>query len=52
MKKNKQQLKKDLVEDEKKYIERTDLLEKDHRKKEEYMINENEEHLVNMEKKY
>lgn len=33
MKKQKQELKKELVEDEKNYIEKTEILERDHRKK-------------------
>jgi hypothetical protein len=46
MKKHKQELKKELVEDEKLYIEKTEVLGKDHRKKEQYMGEENDGHLT------
>ncbi len=52
MKKDKQERKKDLVEDEKKYIQKTDLLEKDHHKKQFFMMEENVNQLGDMEKKY
>ena len=38
MKKRKQDLKKDLVDDEKKHIEKTEITEQDHKRKEAFMV--------------
>ena len=52
MKKGKHELKQQQVEDEKKYFEKTERLEEYHAKKQKYTVDENDDNLVNMEKKY
>jgi len=52
MKKKKQDLKKDLVEEEKKYIDKTENIENDHKKKETYAIQDQDGQLGDMERGY
>ena len=40
------------MEDEKKYFDKTERLEEYHMKKQKYMVDENQDNLTNMEKKY
>ena len=52
MKKKKQTYKKDLVEEEKNDIEKTETIEQDHNRKQQIMIDEKEGELLDMEKNY
>ena len=52
MKKRKQDLKKDLVDEEKKYIEKTEIIEQDHKKKEIYTVEDQDSQLTDMERNY
>lgn len=52
MKKNKQALKKEIVEEERVNIEKTQITEQDHKKKEQYMVTDQEGQLTDMEKNY
>ena len=52
MKKNKQTLKKEIVEEERVNIEKTQITEQDHKKKEQYMVTDQEGQLTDMEKNY
>ena len=52
MKRHKHDLKKQHADDEKTYIEDTDLLEKDHKTKEQYILNEHADFLADLEKNY
>ncbi len=52
MKKNKHDLKKQQVDDQKKYIQSTDILEKDHKTKEQYIVDEHNDLLADLQKKY
>ena len=52
MKKKKHDLKKQQTEDEKQYIENTDILEKDHKTKEQYILNEHSDFLGDLERRY
>ena len=52
MKKKKQTLKKDLGEEEKNNIEKTETIEQDHKRKQQIMVEEKEGELMDMEKSY
>jgi hypothetical protein len=52
MKKKKQDLKKDLNDEEKKYIEKTETVEQDHKKKENYAKEDQDGQLIDIEKNY
>lgn len=52
MKKKKQDLKKDLVDDEKKHIEKTEITEQDHKRKEAFMVEGHDNQLFEIEKDY
>lgn len=52
MKKKKQDLKKNLIEEEKVHIEKTALTEHDHKRKEEITATEQDAQLTDMEKNY
>lgn len=52
MKKKKQDLKKNIIEEEKVHIEKTALSEHDHKRSEEFTVSQQESQLSEMEKNY
>ena len=52
MKKGKQDLKKDLMDEEKKHIEKTEITEQDHKRKEAFMLEGHDNQLYEIEKDY